>query len=373
MGRWAAALVALLILPIYAHGQESGGSHTVVRDDTLWDLAQRYFSDPFQWRTIWNANRGVVEDPNWIYPDEVLTIPGSPVAAPAAGQPVADAAPRGPISPLQPAAQQPQREMVQGVPEELVPFGLRQARPVADDDRTVFYERESRMEGGVMAAAQREYVPVSADLVYSAPWMVRLSEEPLASGEVTGFARVTDKHTTIRSYDKIRITMDSPARVGAHLQLFRIERTVEGVGRVVVPTGVATVEALGDGEVVAIVTKEYDFMEVGNHVRPLPDFTPRAGVYAEEVSGGAEAMIMAFAGDHVLTDIGHVAFLDLGRADGLRIGDEFVLYGRVLTTDQEGTLQVVGLTDTMASARVVGMADNVFRQGSVVRLSKKMR
>jgi hypothetical protein len=373
MGRWAAALVALLILPISAHGQESGRTHTVVDDDTLWDLAQRYFSDPFQWRTIWNANRGVVEDPNWIYPDEVLTIPGAPVDRPAADQP-ADMAAQGPISPIEPGGQQPRREeMVQGVPEELVPFGLRQARPVSDDDRTVFYEREARVQGGVMAAAQREYVPVSADLVYSAPWMVRVGEEPATSGQVTGFARETDKHTTIRSYDRIRIAMDAPARVGAHLQLFRIERTVEGVGRVVVPTGVATVEALGDGEVVATVTKEYDFMEVGNHVRPLPDFTPRAGVYAEEVSGGAEAMIMAFAGDHVLTDIGHVAFLDLGRADGLSIGDEFVLYGRVLTTDKEGTLQVVGLTDTMASARVVAMADNVFRQGSVVRLSKKMR
>ena len=40
------------------------------------DLAQRYYSNPFEWRVIWNANREVVEDPNWIYPDEVIVIPG---------------------------------------------------------------------------------------------------------------------------------------------------------------------------------------------------------------------------------------------------------------------------------------------------------
>jgi hypothetical protein len=55
------------------------------------------------------------------------------------------------------------------------------------------------------------------------------------------------------------------------------------------------------------------------------------------------------------------------------IGDEFVLYGRAIPTAQDGSLQVVGVTETMAAARVVSMADNVFHQGVVVRLAKKMR
>jgi hypothetical protein len=75
----------------------------------------------------------------------------------------------------------------------------------------------------------------------------------------------------------------------------------------------------------------------------------------------------------VLTDIGHIAFLDLGSDDGIVIGDEFVLYGRAIPTAQDGSLQVVGVTETMAAARVVSMADNVFHQGVVVRLAKKMR
>jgi hypothetical protein len=98
-----------------------------------------------------------------------------------------------------------------------------------------------------------------------------------------------------------------------------------------------------------------------------------AGVYAEEVSGGSEAMIMGFAGTHVLTDIGHVAFLDLGSDDGITIGDEFILYGQAVPTSEDGTLQVIGVSETTSSARVLSMRNDIFRQGVVVRLAKKMR
>jgi hypothetical protein len=155
--------------------------------------------------------------------------------------------------------------------------------------------------------------------------------------------------------------------------MYRVDHTIESVGQVVVPTGVATVEAIGDGEVIAIVRKEYGRILSGDFVGPLPMYTGEDGVYAQEVSGGPEAMIMGFAGNHVLTDIGHIAFLDLGSDDGVSIGDEFVLFGESISTAREGLLQVVGVSETMAAARVLHMADNVFQQGVVVRLDKKMR
>lgn len=42
MVRSAAAILALLILPGFALGQQPVGTHTVVGDDRLWDLAVRY-------------------------------------------------------------------------------------------------------------------------------------------------------------------------------------------------------------------------------------------------------------------------------------------------------------------------------------------
>ena len=360
MVRSAAALVAVLILPSFAQAQEPVGTHEVVKDDTLWDLAQRYYSNPFEWRVIWDANRDVVDDPNWIYPAEVLVIPGLPGEA--------SAAPRA--EPMEPRQEPDEAE---GVPSDLVPFGLRQARPVTEGSRTLFYNDTAEVRRSQVAeAAESRVMAVSRDRVYSAPWLIGLEGHPENSGWVAGFAERGKRASIIRSFDQITITMPSPARVGARLQLYRVDSTIEGVGQVVIPTGLAEVSTIGDGQVVAIVLKEYERIQPGDWVGPLPSFSLREGQEAQDVSGGSEAMIMGFEGEHVLTDIGHVAFLDLGSDDGINIGDEFVLYGEAIPTAREGALQVIGVSENTASARVLSMKDNVFRQGVVVRLARKM-
>jgi hypothetical protein len=45
--------------------------YTVKEGDTLWDVCDRFFGDPFVWPRIWSYNTNIT-NPNWIYPGDVL-------------------------------------------------------------------------------------------------------------------------------------------------------------------------------------------------------------------------------------------------------------------------------------------------------------
>ncbi len=76
----------LALTPVFADAQEADRQgagvlrvtkrHQVADGDTLWDLAARYYSDPFKWGKIYNANMGLVANPDLILPKWELVIPG---------------------------------------------------------------------------------------------------------------------------------------------------------------------------------------------------------------------------------------------------------------------------------------------------------
>jgi len=63
--------------------------HVVRRGDTLWDLCDKYFRNPWDWPRIWSYNPGL-QNPHWIYPgDQIRMQPGAAAPGPeqGAGQP----------------------------------------------------------------------------------------------------------------------------------------------------------------------------------------------------------------------------------------------------------------------------------------------
>lgn len=50
-------------------------SHTVVKGDTLYKLARRFYSDQSQWKEIYDANRDLLADPHKLRVGQQLVIP----------------------------------------------------------------------------------------------------------------------------------------------------------------------------------------------------------------------------------------------------------------------------------------------------------
>ena len=56
-------------------GSGAGRTYTVVKGDSLSKIAKREYGDANKWRTIYEANRDLIKDPDLIYPGQLLSVP----------------------------------------------------------------------------------------------------------------------------------------------------------------------------------------------------------------------------------------------------------------------------------------------------------
>lgn len=54
---------------------QSGATYQVKEEDNLWKIAKKYYKDPFKWLWLFKANIDQLEDPDKIYPGQILDIP----------------------------------------------------------------------------------------------------------------------------------------------------------------------------------------------------------------------------------------------------------------------------------------------------------
>ena len=58
---------------------ENASVHIVRKGDTLWDICDRYFRNPYQWPRIWAFNPQI-QNPHWIFPGDQVRLRGTQVA-----------------------------------------------------------------------------------------------------------------------------------------------------------------------------------------------------------------------------------------------------------------------------------------------------
>ena len=394
MARIFGAILILFGLPFVVLGQEAeraaggggaseGSTHLVVTGETLWELAYRYYGDPFHWPTIFEANRTEIEDPHWIYPDEQFLIPGAPNQPPrpfpSAGQTdspstaVVDG-----VAVRTPGAAAP-------VPRRVPTNPVRRARPTlpsqGPDYRTVFYDTDPVGYGSVMSAGNRDWLVVPREVFYSSEWLALSEGAAPRIGHVADFHNILeDEHERLsaKNFDRLRIALPdvSGISVGDQLIAFRQHRRQAGLGAVMRPTGRLMVSRIEEEGVIAVVTAEYDRVRIGDIIDRLPPFRLEPGTYPTDVSSGVEGEIVGFGSEQELYGHGDVAFISMGANAGLTMGDELEVRPPRdednWPADAVGQVQVLRVQDYMASVRIIGVENPVFVKGARVRLVRKM-
>jgi hypothetical protein len=377
MSRPLVFVFMLLIFPTLAKAQEipstSRTVHVVVKGETLWELAGRYYGNPFRWPLIFEANRDRISDPDLIEIGWSLSISGVTAIAqddhlqaiPSGARPLADPGPpRAVVGAARVRGAEPDSGALGSVPSR---FGAERAAPGTR-------ERPASRE-----AAKQFAVPHG--FVYRAEWIDPAEaegpqegtvEEVLDEAGAPGLPGVVGQGTMVL----VSLSAGAGMRPGDLLQTFRRHWSDRRVGTAYRPSGVLVVVAANNDGVRARVSSQFERIRIGDRVRRAPDYNPTPLVFPSPVRSQSGAVVLGFPEDRPFHGLGARVFLSLTDGEEFSIGDVFG--ARVGTPGptfgkESARLQVVRIYGNRATARIVGISEPGLQVGDPLRLVAKMR
>ncbi len=321
---------------------QGGQTHTVKKGDTLWDLSQTYLNDPFLWPEIYRINTTIVRDPHWIYPGQVLHIPGG-VQNVAADQ-----------------------------VDQMEPRFEPEAVPMRSGGATVFREDfKKRLAGGdhlEPTSVEYAHTPVRVGEFYAAPWLDAVGGPKgqgklVATAEIPGIAKTLAVAERLGPETRAYITLPAGivAAKGDRLVVFNRGPILLDGGQVMQPTAIVQVEATDNGgEATTVrIIQQYDEVLIGQSVMPLDRFNMSTDAHAAPLQLGPQARVIYIPSRALLPTIGFYVILDATTKDGIKVGDEFTLYRAREKATVPGTMDQVTLPEEpIALAQVVRVTDH---------------
>lgn len=382
------ALFAVLAAPALLSAQDAQRTHTVRAGETLWAIARQYLGDPFRWPEIYRRNQATVQDPNLIYPDQVIVIdgdvaptPGTPPDAPAPSDP---AAPTQPPVPNQPPATDPSGAPVPPMTTDTAPMAA--TPPPA---MTIFNPERYRVVRGTRqslvvrapAAAVRSGDYLQAPFLWDGAGVSGAGRVD-ATSESDGIG-LTLTRRPIQIYENVyvQVPTGSTGAADERFIVFRYGPMVEGRGQVVVPTGVVKLsDAAVNGRARAILLTKFEDVYSGQGLMALDTLSLTAGVFPARVEFGTTTTIAYIYGDPVLPPLGHQLIFMAGTAEGLVPGDQLTLevamgaddLGVALPPQEIATATITRVTPWGASAIIIGQSDGGIKKGMTARVTAKM-
>ena len=289
----------LLILSNPLSAQEAipdSDVYIVTRGDTLWNISEKFFGDPYFWPALWQINPHI-KDPHWIYPGEIVNLikmtPPVYVSAPVSTT----------LKPLEKEKEvKPIEEAVKEVVEEVV-------KP----EKAFYVTTQDKVDSCSFLIPQQVFHQREAD---------------------EGWGKIIDSkenRISLSHMDHIFINLgEGKVLPGQEMTIFKIERNLKGNKKLDMPYymidilgKVKILEVHGDMSMAAI-TKSHSEAVVGNFVKPYEPM-PRPVLKAPKIKDLDGEILESEHSKENLAEF-DIVFLNIGKWDGLEPGNPFQIY-----------------------------------------------
>ncbi len=365
--------------------------HTVIRGETLWALAQQFLSDPFRWPEIYDLNKSLINNPHWIYPGQVLRLPGAvttvTVSVDTTGSAAMASVDTGAVADTAARADTVARAEPSTTP------AISQAEQFAMIGRSTAFTKRTQVPRATQAMAEEEapsFPTVRMGEYVRAPYVMKAGASA-GAGHVIKSANLdangdVETKTMFQPYDRVLVNFGSGSVVNAgdRYVVVTLGDALPGLGQVVVPTGVVEITRApaGGAAGVATVVQLFGEMTPDQLLVPLDTTGVSTTARPKPVEDGLWASIKWVLASPVLPTAQSYAVLDITTAQGVKPGDEFELFRRRQTgstygdpDDPEipiGRAQVIKVTPFGTTALITAQQQPSINVGMMARISAKM-
>lgn len=220
---------------------------------------------------------------------------------------------------------------------------------------------------------------------YAAPYVERVGG-PANAGLIVGTGEVPGVPLTLaerplQSHERVFVVVPPgmSSAAGTRYLAVRPGRLLEGVGQIMIPTGVVAVERAEPGQAIeARVMARYEPMMIGDQLvtmDAIPANLPRPSAVT-----GPTTSVLWIKPEPVLPTLQSYVIVGGGTSSGMRVGDQITFYrprvtderGIVYPSSDIGVAQILRVTPYASTALIIGQAYAGTSEGTLARVSAKL-